>query len=119
MKSAGEIFSFLPHDGFGLISCKDLAERRTQEDPPFILDIRKHHDWAKHRIPGSVHCEWEAVGDFIESGQLLEQRDVVVVCYVGQSSGQVTGILRALGYRAYSLLNGFTEWVESGYPRES
>ena len=90
-----------------------------QDDPPFILDIRKHHDWEKRRIPGSVHCEWEAVGDFIESGQLSQQRDVVVVCYVGQSSGQVTGILRALGYRAYSLLNGFTEWSESDYPQES
>lgn len=115
MKSPGEIFSRLPHDGFGLISCDELVEKLGYDDPPFILDIRKHNDWINNRIPGSVHCEWEAVGDLIESGGLPEEGDIVVVCYVGQSSGQVTGILRALGYRAYSLLNGFTEWTESGH----
>ena len=119
MKSAKEIFSDLSQDEFALITCQDLAEKVIHDSPPFILDIRKHQDWAKQHIPGSVHCEWEGVGDFIESGRLPEHGDIIVVCYVGQSSGQVTGILRVLGYRAYSLLNGFFEWSESGYPRES
>jgi rhodanese-related sulfurtransferase len=63
--------------------------------------------------------EWESVGSIIETGGLPRDRDIVVVCYVGQSSGQITGILRSVGYRAYSLLDGFLEWEAQGFPTDS
>lgn len=116
MKSAQEIFNSLPGDNYGLISCKTLSNRLKSEDPPLILDIRKKSDWEASKIEGSIHREWEDVDELIESGILSEDRDIVVVCYVGQSSGQVTGILRTLGYSAYSLLNGINEWRSAGYP---
>jgi rhodanese-related sulfurtransferase len=131
MKQPREIFSILPDDGYGLVSGEVLASALSSgtnlsgndsPQPPFILDIRKKPDWNDSRIPGSVHCEWQDVGSLIESGGLPDGdtgRAIVVVCYVGQSSGQVTGILRTLGFRAYSLLDGFNEWKAAGYPVES
>lgn len=119
MKSVREIFDSLPGDSYGLISCEDLNKRLKAESPPLVLDIRKKADWDKFKIDGSLHREWEAVGGLIESGSLSGERDIVVVCYVGQSSGQVTGVLRALGYSAYSLLDGFDEWKSAGYPVQS
>jgi hypothetical protein len=101
MKQPREIFSILPDDGFGLVSGEQLASALSSgkessgiggTQPPFIFDIRKKPDWNDSRIPGSVHCEWKDVGSLIESGGLPEGdslRAVVVVCYVGQSSGQV------------------------------
>ena len=118
MKSVGEIFGTLPDDGFGLISCEELNERISSGDSLFILDIRKKSDWDLNRITGSVHREWEDVGGLIESGAIPKDRDIVVVCYVGQSSGQVTGVMRTLGFRAYSLLDGFNEWKSADYPVE-
>ena len=119
MKSVRDIFDSLPGDSYGLISCEELNERQKEQTAPYILDIRKNGDWKKSRINGSVHKEWEAVGGLIDSGLLPEDRDIIVVCYVGQSSGQVTGVLRTLGFRAYSLLDGFNEWKSAGYPVES
>lgn len=116
MKSVREIFGSLPEDSYGLISCEDLNKRINAETPPDILDIRKKADWKLSQIEGSIHREWNEVGELIESGAFSEDRDIVVVCYVGQSSGQVTGVLRTLGYRAYSLLDGFDEWKSAGYP---
>jgi hypothetical protein len=38
-------------------------------------------------------------------------RDVVVVCYTGQTAGQATAALNMLGYEAYSLLHGMSSWT--------
>lgn len=116
MKSAQEIFDSLPGDSYGLISCEDLNKRLEAEMPTVVLDIRKKADWDISRIDGSIHREWNEVGGLIESGIISQDQDIVVVCYVGQSSGQVTGVLRTLGYSAYSLLDGFDEWKSAGYP---
>ena len=116
MKSALDLFAELPDDGFGLINCKELNARLRDPEPPYILDIRRKDDWEQSRIADSNHSEWEDVGRLIDAGKLPKNRDVVVVCYVGQSSGQVTGVLRILGFRAYSLLDGINEWKNAGYP---
>lgn len=116
MKSVSDIFDSLPGDSYGLISCEDLNKRLKSGTAPVVLDIRKKIDWDQARIDDSVHREWNEVGELIESGAFSEDTDIVVVCYVGQSSGQVTGVLRTLGYSAYSLLDGFDEWKSAGYP---
>jgi rhodanese-related sulfurtransferase len=38
-------------------------------------------------------------------------RDVVVVCYTGQTAGQATAALNMLGYEAYSLMHGMSSWT--------
>ena len=119
MVSPKSLFARLPEDGYGLISADELASRLEEYDVPIILDIRKESDWRLSRIPGSIHCEWEDVGELIEGGGLPEDQDIAVVCYVGQSSGQVTGVLRTLGYAAYSVLDGFEEWIRSDRPIEN
>lgn len=118
MESASEMFGRLPEDGFALIECDELEGRRDGGAAPFILDIRLTADWEEARIPGSIHCEWADVGRLADSGDLPRNRDIAVVCYVGQSSGQAAGMLRALGYRAYSLLDGFEHWKAKGLPTE-
>lgn len=114
-----EYFDDLAADGYCLMDIETLHRRLSESDRPQIVDIRKNADYQSSRIPGSRHVEWEDVGSFIESGTLPHDRDIVVVCYVGQSSGQITGILRSLGYRAYSLLDGYLEWEAKGLPTES
>jgi hypothetical protein len=38
-------------------------------------------------------------------------KDVVVVCYTGQTAGQATAGLNMLGYDAYALLFGMSSWT--------
>ncbi|NBG87264.1 rhodanese-like domain-containing protein [Isachenkonia alkalipeptolytica] len=81
----------------------------------YILDIRREEDFLQGHIEGSDHIWWYDVGESLE--ELPEEKRIVVVCYTGQSSGQVVGILKAMGYDAYSLLDGMDRgWEAEGYP---
>jgi len=40
-------------------------------------------------------------------------KDVVVICYTGQTAGQATSALNMLGYETYSLLFGMSSWTSN------
>lgn len=84
----------------------------------FILDIRKEEDFEKEHISGAVNIFWYEVGDFLDA--LPKDQKIIVVCYSGQSAGQIVAILRLLGYDACSLKGGMMHgWLKDSLPIES
>lgn len=103
-----------------LIDSQSLFNKIKAKEDLFLLDIRRKDDFAKNYIEGSVHCEWSEVIEFIEEDILPKDKKIVVICYTGQTAGQVVGILKALGYDACSLMGGMINgWMKDSMPIEA
>lgn len=103
-----------------LIDCASLYKSIGAREDLFILDIRKKADFAENFIEGSVQCEWDEVFEFIEDDILPKDQKIIVVCYTGQTAGQVVSLLRILGYDACSLMGGMVNgWMKDSMPIEA
>lgn len=120
LNSAKRYFDELKKGCNNLVDCKSLYKSIGAEEDLFILDIRKKEDFADNFIEGSVHCEWSQVFEFIEDEVLSKDDKIIVVCYTGQTAGQVVGILRLLGYNACALKGGMLNgWMKEDMPIEA
>ncbi|WP_138204964.1 rhodanese-like domain-containing protein [Haloimpatiens lingqiaonensis] len=103
-----------------LIDCETLFKNLSTKDKLFILDIRKEADFEKGHIESAIHSEWPEVWDFIDTDALPKDKKIIVVCYTGQTAGQVVSILKLLGYDACSLKGGMMNgWNKSDMPIKS
>jgi rhodanese-related sulfurtransferase len=103
-----------------LIDCKDLYKLIGAKEDLFILDIRRKEDFEKEHIEGAIHAEWEEVGELIENDILPKDKKIIVVCYSGQTAGQIVGILKILGYNVCSLKGGMMNgWLKDSLPIKS
>ena len=108
---------------FNHIFADDLYTRL--QDPAaaqkiFLLDIRSQNDWqAIGHIKGAVHIPWLELGVAGTLEKLPRDKLIVVICNTGQTAGQVTPILRMVGYDAVTLRSGMTAWTETPHSRES
>jgi rhodanese-related sulfurtransferase len=82
-----------------------------EENDPYIISLRSAEDYAKGHIPGAVNMSVKELFTLENLATIPPDRDVVVVCYTGQTAGQVTAALNMLGYEAYSLLFGMSSWT--------
>ncbi len=78
---------------------------------PFIIDLRKPEDYEKAHIPGAVNMGVGALFKAEGLAQLPTDKQIVLVCYTGQTSSQAAAALNMLGYDAYSLLFGMPSWA--------
>ncbi|QSX06350.1 rhodanese-like domain-containing protein [Sedimentibacter sp. zth1] len=110
-------FSDVKNGCNNLIDCQNLYKFIEAKEDMFLLDIRKKEDFAKNHIEGSIHCDWSEVFDFIEEDILPIDKKIVVICYSGQTAGQVVGVLKTLGYDACSLMGGMNNgWMKNSMP---
>ncbi len=101
-----------------LIAPKELYSLIESNEKPFILDIRKKEDFDDEHIENSVNIFWYEVGDFLDV--LPKDEKIIVICYSGQSAGQVVSLLRVLGYNACSLKGGMMNgWLKDSLPIEA
>jgi len=106
-----------------IIKSAELAKLVEAKDSSiYILDIRKPEDYALGHIEGAVNMLYTK-GMQQEFDKLPKDKKIVDLCYTGSGSGQLTAILRLLGYDAYSLNSGTgmptTEgagWINEGFP---
>lgn len=118
--SIKKYFSDLKDGCNNLIDSKNLYKTIGEKEDLFLLDIRRKEDFAKNHIEGSIHCEWEEVLEFIEEDIFPMDKKIIVICYSGQTAGQVVGILKILGYDAYSLMGGMVNgWMKNSMPTEA
>jgi rhodanese-related sulfurtransferase len=78
---------------------------------PFILSVQEPELYAKGHIPGAIRIPLTDVARPENLHKLPTDRQIVVVSTDGQSSSQVAGILRILGYSATNLLFGMQGWA--------
>jgi LPXTG-motif cell wall-anchored protein len=84
---------------------------------PYIIDLRKAEDYAAGHIPGAVNMDAKTLFTAANLATIPADKPVVVNCYTGQTSSQVTSALNMLGYDASNLLFGFPAWSSSStYP---
>ena len=103
---------------FCLISSEELKLSMDHSDL-ILLDLRKREDFERSHIEKSLHWDWSQLDLLIEKEVLPKTARIVVICYVGASSAQTTGILRLFGYKAFSLEDGFNDWLSKNYPTVS
>jgi rhodanese-related sulfurtransferase len=108
--AAGAYFS----EGPRTIAAADLFENLNDGDAdndPYIISLRSAEDYAKGHVPGAVNMSVKEMFVAENLATIPPDRDVVVVCYTGQTAGQATAALNMLGYEAYSLLFGMSSWT--------
>ncbi|MEJ2733032.1 MAG: rhodanese-like domain-containing protein [Anaerolineae bacterium] len=101
-------------EGPRTLQAADLFENLNDGDPdndPYIISLRSAEDYAKGHIPGAVNMGVTQLFTLDNLATIPSGRDVVVVCYTGQTAGQATAALNMLGYDAYSLLFGMSSWT--------
>lgn len=74
-----------------------------------LIDIRGAEDFAKGHIEGAKNIPMAKIGEAIPS--FSTNRKIAITCYSGQTAGQTVGVLRSLGFDAYSLKGG----MNNGY----
>lgn len=89
-------------------------------DEYVILSVRKAEDYALAHLPTALNIPF-GQGMEVALSDLPMDKKIVVYCYTGHTSSQTVGILRLLGYDAYSMSFGMgsveTEkgWLGAGY----
>lgn len=90
-----------------LITCKQLEEEmKNGKGDLYLLDIRKPDDFNEGHIEGAVNIPWAEVGEFLED--LPKNCKIINICYSGQTAGQLTGIMKILGFDVCSLKGGMS-----------
>lgn len=93
------------------ITPDELARRIKNGSAPFMLDVREPEEMADGVIPGSINIPMAEVEQRLR--ELPADRDIVVICHLGQRSEHIATRLNALGFdRALNLDGGMDAWLE-------
>ncbi len=77
-----------------------------------MLDVREPEELADGVIPGSVNIPMGEVERRLR--EIPKDREIVVVCHIGERSAYVAEKLNALGYdRALNLSGGMDAWLRT------
>jgi rhodanese-related sulfurtransferase len=114
--AAKAYFKSVAKDGNKLIPSQDLYDALQTNPKAFnVIDIRGASDYEAGHIEFSTHTAWTNVGSILET--LPKNDRIVVACFSGQTAGQTVGVLRTLGFDAYSLTGGINNgWKAAELP---
>ena len=91
-------------DNANYIMAADEVAPLAESGDVVVMDIRSAEDFAKGHVDGAVNVPFGQ--GMQEQFPQFEGEKIVVACYSGQTAGQTTAVLRALGYNAYSMKSG-------------
>lgn len=82
-----------------------------------VLDVREQDELMQVSISGALHIP---LGELHQrSGDLPSDKDVYVLCHVGQRSAMATDYLRQAGHaRVWNIRGGIIGWVRAGLPAD-
>jgi rhodanese-related sulfurtransferase len=90
--------------------------RRLVDEGAQLVDVRADHEWEAGRIPGAKHVPLAELNE--RTGEIEQDRPVVLYCRGGNRSTMATDALAAAGYDAAKLAGGIVGWEEEGLPLE-
>lgn len=90
---------------------REAYERR---DEVTFLDVREWYEWEAGTVSGAIHIPIRTLTERLE--EVPADREVVVVCQVGQRSALAADYLNGRGRTAHNLEGGVTAWVAQGLP---
>lgn len=85
------------------------AQKLIQESEITILDMRDLNSFNGGHIPGAVPANDFAIEALIKKNN--KSANILVYCYLGNSSRDLSSFLTKLGFKnVYNLIGGFTAW---------
>lgn len=108
--AAYNYFKNFPSDK-NVIAPKDLFGMIDKGDEILILDIRRPEDYSKAHLKGAVNLSFfdMSIADNLE--KLPDDRPIMVYCYTGQTSSQVTALLNIAGKTAKNVQSGYNNGI--------
>jgi rhodanese-related sulfurtransferase len=94
---------------------RDEAQKLI-EDGAQLIDVRAEHEWEMGRIEGAIHLPLAELAE--RTGEIDQDRPVVLYCRGGNRSTMAADALSAAGYNAVKLSEGIVGWAEAGLPLE-
>ncbi len=82
-----------------------------------IVDVRQPDEYAQGHVPGAILVPLNTVMSRID--QISADKDVILVCGVGERSAVAAEMAAAMGRtRLYNLEGGTVAWTKQGNPVE-
>lgn len=111
-EAAVDYFAAVPSN-LNMIDAADLKKRIEANDNTYVLvDIRSAADFEKGHVAGAINIPFATMGTNLE--KLPKDKQIIVSCYSGQTSGQTIAVLKMAGYNAISLKGGFPSYEKAG-----
>jgi ArsR family transcriptional regulator len=109
---------FRQRDSFEPISRRELL-RRLREGSATVVDVRPADEFALGHVPGAINIPASVIKR--RAAELPVDREVVAYCRGAYCvfSFESVAALRARGFRARRLEEGFPEWRAAGLPVEA
>lgn len=108
--------SGIPH-----MDVDEVNNRISKGHQVIMFDVREKSEYGHKYIPNSIRFARsklskgeEELKDLVRN---ISKRNIIVVyCGTGTRSSYVTAKLRKLGYKAYNMEGGISDWADQGYP---
>ncbi|MCT4621621.1 MAG: rhodanese-like domain-containing protein [Marinisporobacter sp.] len=81
---------------------------KAMEEGAILLDIRHEEDYNAVHIPNSINIPLSSIS--LQLKRLDQEKEILVICYIGQSSKKITYFLKQLGFRAKNVQGGMNAW---------
>ena len=108
---AQEYFNKIATDGSNIMPVEDIKALVDAGDA-LVVDVRKADDYNNGHVEGAINIPY-GQGMQEKFGDIPKDKKIIVACYTGQTAGQATTVLRALGYDAVSMQGGMRNGWEA------
>ena len=90
--------------------------RKLIDEGAQLVDVRADHEWEAGHIAGAKHVPLPELPQ--RTGEIDQDRPVVVYCRGGNRSSMATAALNDAGYDAVKLSEGIVGWAGEDRPLE-
>jgi rhodanese-related sulfurtransferase len=90
--------------------------RKLVEEGAQLVDVRADHEWNAGHIANAKHVPLPELPQ--RTGELEQDRPVVVYCRGGNRSSMAAAALNDAGFEAVKLTDGIVGWNEDALPLE-
>lgn len=90
--------------------------RKLIDEGAQLVDVRADHEWEAGHIAGAKHVPLPELPQ--RTGEIDQDRPVVVYCRGGNRSSMATAALNEAGYDAVKLSEGIVGWAGEDLPLE-
>jgi len=90
--------------------------RKLIDEGAQLVDVRADHEWEAGHIAGAKHVPLPELPQ--RTGEIDQDRPVVVYCRGGNRSSMATAALNDAGYDAVKLSEGIVGWAGEDMPLE-
>ena len=90
--------------------------RKLIEEGAQLIDVRADHEWNAGHIAGATHIALPEIPQ--RTGEIDQDRPVVVYCRGGNRSSMATAALADAGFDAVKLSEGIVGWSGDDLPLE-